>query len=394
MSTTKIGVGVVGASPGRGWATRAHLPAIAASPDFALRAVATSRPESAKEASAEFGVPGYADVQTLVADPAVDFVVISVKVPLHAALIRACLKSRKPTLCEWPLARNLLEARDLTAESASTGVRTFIGLQARSSPGLNFVRSLIQDGFLGEVLSTSMIGSAGSWGATISEADAYLLDKATGASMLTIPFGHFFDALSYALGDVASVTAATATRRTFAREEQTGREVPFTVADQIVVGARLKSGAIASIHYRGGLSAGTNCLWEINGTEGDLVVTAANGHLQMRELTVCGARKGEVLQLLSIPASFRQTASGTSEGVAQNVAEAYSLIAQDLQDSGHRTPDFNDAVRLHTTLDAIERSAASGQREHLDFAIPFHPQMPEALWRSSTQQANHKTKGQ
>ena len=38
-----MGVGVIGASPLRpGWAVTAHLPALAALPDYELRAVATS----------------------------------------------------------------------------------------------------------------------------------------------------------------------------------------------------------------------------------------------------------------------------------------------------------------------------------------------------------------
>ncbi|MGW2622214.1 hypothetical protein [Micromonospora taraxaci] len=44
MSTT--GVGILGASTS-GWASISHVPAIAATPEFALRAVSTSRPSSA-----------------------------------------------------------------------------------------------------------------------------------------------------------------------------------------------------------------------------------------------------------------------------------------------------------------------------------------------------------
>jgi predicted dehydrogenase len=50
-----IGVGVIGASPlSPGWAAVAHIPAIQALPDFALRAVSTSRQESAAAAAKAF----------------------------------------------------------------------------------------------------------------------------------------------------------------------------------------------------------------------------------------------------------------------------------------------------------------------------------------------------
>jgi len=48
----------------------------------------------------------------------------------------------------------------------------------------------------------------------------------------------------------------------------------------MVIGT-LKSGAAISIHYRGGMSKGTNFLWEINGTEGDIQVTGNIGHGQL-----------------------------------------------------------------------------------------------------------------
>ena len=52
------------------------------------------------------------------------------------------------------------------------------------------------------------------------------------------------------------------------------KKKPKNAEDQILVIGQLESGAAASVHYRGGLSRGTNLLWEINGTEGDIQVTA------------------------------------------------------------------------------------------------------------------------
>ena len=58
---SKIGVGVIGASPLRpGWAVTAHLPALLALSEYELRAVATSSEASAKAAGEAYGVPAYA----------------------------------------------------------------------------------------------------------------------------------------------------------------------------------------------------------------------------------------------------------------------------------------------------------------------------------------------
>src|SRR5258705_11577372 len=85
---SKIGVGIIGASPLRpGWAIAAHLPALASLPDYELRAVATSSEASAKAAGDAYGVPAYSDPSLLIARPDVDLVVVTVRLAHHHALI-------------------------------------------------------------------------------------------------------------------------------------------------------------------------------------------------------------------------------------------------------------------------------------------------------------------
>jgi hypothetical protein len=55
MASDKIRMGVIGANIHRGWAPRSHLPAIVASPAFALTAVCTTRQESAEASAKRFG---------------------------------------------------------------------------------------------------------------------------------------------------------------------------------------------------------------------------------------------------------------------------------------------------------------------------------------------------
>ncbi|TMK74655.1 MAG: hypothetical protein E6G48_03100 [Actinobacteria bacterium] len=47
---------------------------------------------------------------------------------------------------------------------------------------------------------------------------------------------------------------------------------------------------------------------------------------------------------------------------AYNVGRAYAAFAADIENGTHTVPDFADAVRRHEFIDAIERSAASGER--------------------------------
>jgi predicted dehydrogenase len=69
----KIGVGIIGASPlNPDWAVNAHIPALKALLEYELRAVSTSRRESAEAASKAFGVAATFDNHhDLIADPGV-----------------------------------------------------------------------------------------------------------------------------------------------------------------------------------------------------------------------------------------------------------------------------------------------------------------------------------
>ena len=110
--------------------------------------------------------------------------------------------------------------------------------------------------------------------------NAYVLDRANGATMLTIPFGHTMAAVRDVLGDVVELSAHLANRRTVVRVIDTGETRPMTAHDQVLVEGVLASGAPISVHYRGGSPLAPAFWWEINGSDGDLRVTGASGHAQ------------------------------------------------------------------------------------------------------------------
>jgi predicted dehydrogenase len=79
QSRTPIRIGVIGASPSRGWGTAAHLPALQALEEFDVTAVATTRLSTARATAEAFGVPlAFADDAELVSRPEVDAVAITV----------------------------------------------------------------------------------------------------------------------------------------------------------------------------------------------------------------------------------------------------------------------------------------------------------------------------
>ncbi len=356
-----IRVGFIGLNPDSHWASTAHIPALKSlSNDFEVVGVANSTPESARRTASALGLKhAFATPRDLVDSDDVDLVVVTVKVPYHHELITAALNAGKHVHSEWPLGNGLEEARKLTVLAGEKGVVATVGTQMRAAVEVRFLRQLIKDGYVGEVLSTTVVGNAGGWGAETVADLAYLNDKSTGATMLTIPFGHTLAGVRDVLGEFSAISGRMVLRRNKVLVTDTGKTLTATSEDQIMAHGVLESGAAFSAHYRGGMSRGTTFLWEINGTEGDIQVTAGFGHGQMAQLSISGARGDETaLHPLTPPAAMYE---GLPEDVIpRNVAGIYAMVAKDIRNNTRHAPSFADALKLHELLDAIERSS-----EHL-----------------------------
>ena len=310
-----------------------------------------------------FGVSAvFSDHEQLVTQPDIDVVAVTVRVPHHRELVSAALAAGKAVYCEWPLGRDVDDARAMAALAAEQAVRTVVGLQARQAPTIAFVQELLGDGYVGEVLSTTMVGLS-VLGDVLVQPNAYMLDKSNGANVLTVAFGHSLDILNYVLGDFAELSAISALRRPLITIEGTGKQVVKTAVDQVAVIGTLTSGATASIHIREAVAGGTGFLWEINGTDGTLRITADAAQPQIFPLTLAGARGGKEPSELPVPAALTRKWPGLIplEGTpAYNVGRAYAAFAADIDNGTQTVPDFADAVRRHEVIAAIERSAASG----------------------------------
>jgi predicted dehydrogenase len=365
MRESRLGVGIIGVSPVRGWAAIAHIPALRALPNYEIRALSAHSAESARAAGEAFGIRAvFADHQQLVTQRNVDVVAVTVKAPLHRELVISALEAGKAVYCEWPLGRDLGEAREMAALAAELGVRTVVGLQARQAPAIEFVLELLRDGYVGEILSTTMVGTSVP-GDVVVEANAYMLDRTNGANVLTVAVGHCLDTLNYVLGEFVGLSAVSDLRRPFITIEETGEQIVKTAPDQIAVIGTLTSGATVSFHVREAVAGGTGFLWEINGSDGTLRITADAAYPEIYPLTVTGARGGKEPAELATPAALtRKWPALTSlEGTpAYNVGRAYAAFALDIESGAHTVPDFADAVRRHEVIAAIERSAASGER--------------------------------
>jgi len=362
----KIGVGIIGASPlNPGWAVAAHIPALQALPQYEIRAVSTSHKYSADAAGKAFGVKSYDNAEDLIQDPGVDLVVVAVRVTGHHALVSEVLRAHKMVFAEWPLGINLAEALDLRSRAYEAGVRTTVGLQARFSPLIQRARQLVAEGYIGDVLSTSLVGSAGSWGGITRRNSSYIFDESNGATPLSVSMLHALDALNFILGDFVTLTAASGVRTPQVRIAEDNSVISATTPDQVAVCGELVSGAIASIFYRGGQSRGSNFYWEINGSEGDLAFESSLGNLQVADVRLRGGRGAstQVADLL-VPDPDKERYPELPNGMASNVARLYLQFARDLNDGTRIAPDFDYAVSRHELVERIQCATKASESNH------------------------------
>src|SRR6516165_11261356 len=260
-TSSKIRVGNVGASASRGFASIAHIPALRALSQFEIIAVCTADQQSAETAARHYAVPlAFSDPERLARHPDVDLVTVSVKVPDHYRPVMAAIAAGKHVYCEWPLGRDSGEAGRMLEAAGERGIRHAVGLQGQMSPAINYAKDLIAGGYVGRVLTATMIGCAPNWGATIDR--AYQADRANGANLLTITGGHTIDALCHCLGEFRELSAFAVSQRDRIPLAETGEMVAKTVPDQVAVSGIAGNGAVVSFQVRGGMARGTHFLFE------------------------------------------------------------------------------------------------------------------------------------
>ena len=169
-------------------------------------------------------------------------VTVNVKVPDHYRPVMAAIAAGKHLYCEWPVPATPVKPFACTTQrnAAASGTRW----AARPGVAGNQYADLIADGYVGRVLTATMIGCAPNWGATIDR--AYQADRANGANLLTITGGHQIDALCYCLGEFRELTAFAVSQRDRIPLEATGEIVSKDTPDQLVVNGIVGDGAVVS----------------------------------------------------------------------------------------------------------------------------------------------------
>ena len=202
MSNYPIKVGIVGL--GR-WAT-VLTRAAAKSDKIRIVAGFSRSAEKRNKFAQEMGVPAAPDLQTLLADPAIKGVILTVPNEQHLPLAEQVARAGKHVYTEKPIANTLADGLRIAALEAEYGVSVTVGHSARLMAGIRIIREKIEAGELGRVAFMEANFSNERALELTRETWRWYRDRAPGGPLSQLAI-HQFDVLHYLGGEISEVTS-------------------------------------------------------------------------------------------------------------------------------------------------------------------------------------------
>lgn len=242
-------VAVLGAGA---WAHHAHIPGWQRDPRAKVVAICDVKRDLAEAYASEFGIAEATnDWQTVVASSDVDVVDIVTPSDTHYELACAALEAGKHVLCEKPVAYDFRQTRAAAEIARQKGLKTKLGFTFRYSPGVQYARALLDDGFVGTPFIFNGYEQNSQWldphvplRQVNPHADQNVLQTSSleGYGAPIIDIGHWWVGADYA--------RVVGTMRNFVRERMvraTSRFMRMNIDDGDIFIGEYTNGAIGSI---------------------------------------------------------------------------------------------------------------------------------------------------
>lgn len=338
MAQSPIRVGVVGTTS----YAESHLARISAHPDAQLAAIAGRDQSRAGDVAARYGIASvYSGYQQLLADDSLDAVVIMAPDALHGPIALDAFARGLHVLCEKPLATTSSEARQMADAAAETGLVALSYFALRSSPAHQYLRFLVQGGYIGTVREASISLQHGFFR---GEDDYnWRFDAERGGGVIADLGCYVFDLARWYVGDIEAIAAHGATQVDRRRPDGAPFEAAFDSAVGLISfgnGAHSTFTTSVQAHIGPGFQ------------ENDIHLEGTEGRLELRHTfagaTIRGIREGsDEFEELSIPDDF---------GFLDSDTEFIDAIA------GRRgvSSTFENGWQVQLCVEAAERAAQTG----------------------------------
>ncbi len=156
--TDPIRVGIAGLGRS-GWGIHANA---LAQMEASYSVVAVCDPDSSRqeEAIERFDCLAYAGIDALIADDAVELLVVATPSQLHAGDATAAMRAGKHVIVEKPMAPSLAGVNEMIAVSKETGQLLTINQNYRYHPDFLKVKEVVDSGKLGRIVQIRMTGNS------------------------------------------------------------------------------------------------------------------------------------------------------------------------------------------------------------------------------------------
>ena len=319
-----------------------------------LVAIAGRNEEAVSEAALRYGFADHVtDWKALIADDRIELFDNAGPNNLHAEPTIAAAEAGKHVICEKPLGRDAEESYETWQRVAATGVKHMCAFNYRFVPAVRLARQIIESGELGEI--QHFRGAyLQEWGTT--EGDIWRFQKdVAGSGALGDLGAHVIDLARYLVGEIAAVSALTATF-------QPGRDVD----DAVEAAVAFQSGAVGTIEASRFCQGRKNHFtWEINGSNGSLAFDLE----RLNELEYSEGNAGFRTVLVSeADHPFWQYwwPQGHMIGWEHSFVHELHHLLTAIRDDGDVAPHgatLEDGYRAAEVCDAMLRSAEAGSRE-------------------------------
>jgi predicted dehydrogenase len=331
-----------------------------------LKVVVGRTEAKVKEAQARLGFEEAATSwQDVLARPDIDIVDVCTPGDSHAPIVVAAAEAKKAILCEKPLANDLGEAERMHAAAKRAGVVNMVCHNYRRVPAIALAKKLIDDGKLGNIHHYRGVYLQ-DWIVDPNFPRVWRLEKArAGSGSLGDILSHTMDLSRHLVGEPVEVSGLL---KTFIGErplpDGSGKRGKVDVDDSAQALVKFANGAVG--YYEGSRFAtgrkNYNCL-EINGSKGSIVWNLE----RMNELELY-VESGPLSGFSTIDvtdAKHPYMAAWWPPGHIIGYEHSFTHTVYDflkaIAEGKSPRPDFEDGLKNQRVLDAIERSATSGQ---------------------------------
>jgi predicted dehydrogenase len=286
---------------GLGFGEKVILPALRDGPSTQPVALWHRRPERAQAAGQAAELPAYHDFDALLADPAVEAVVIATPPEPRFALARAALEAGKHLLLEKPVALHAGQVEDLQRMAIARDLAVAVDFEYRAVPHVQQLAALLEQGVLGEAwlvkfdwLMSSRADPRRPWN-WYSQADA-------GGGVLGALGTHAFDTLHWLIGPSRGLTARLSTaigERPIPGSSAMGRvDAEDSALIQLDLEDRRGRPVPAQLTLSSVARGGRGFWIELYGSDATLVLGSSNQADYVHGMQLWMARPGEALRPL------------------------------------------------------------------------------------------------